>query len=345
MTGPPAEGRPTDAEFAALGEFGVIARIIDRLGDAAARDIVVPPGDDAAAWAVPPGLVIATTDAATEGRHWRRDTMSLTDAGWRAVAACVSDLAAMGAIPDAILVALLAGPDLTLDGIDALTEGMAAACRVHAVRIAGGDVVRAGGTALTVTALGHVPWDDERPGEARLLRRHAARPGDAIAVSGWPGASAAGLTLIEAGQTDEPEAAALVNAHRRPAARLALGRAAAAAGIRCAIDISDGLAQDLGHVAAASRAGLTVHAEAIPCHPAAISLLGEQRARELALGGGEDYELALAGPADVLRALGTLELPVTVIGEVTGDRDGRVRFLDSAGRPVAVHRAGWDSLR
>lgn len=334
-----------------LGEFGLIARIIERLGEAAARDIVVPPGDDAAAWRTGPGLVVATTDAATEGRHWRRDTMSLDDAGWRAIAACVSDLAAMGAVPDAVLVAVLAGPGITLDDLDALTDGMAAACHAHGVRIAGGDIVRAAATALAVTAIGHIAH--EPSATPALLRRSAARPGDAIAVSGVLGASAAGLALIEEGRAATPEAAPLVAAHRRPLARLALGQAALAAGVRCAIDISDGLVQDLAHVTAASGhgagdaggVGVTLLAEALPLHPAAVALLGEERARNLALGGGEDYELALIGPAEVLRSLSTASLPLTVVGEVTAGAAGGVRLIDGLGHAYMAPAAGWDSLQ
>ncbi|MDA1061770.1 MAG: AIR synthase related protein, partial [Chloroflexi bacterium] len=97
------------------GEFGLIARILERLGEAAALDIAVPPGDDAAAWAAEPGLQIATVDAQVEGTHWRRDTMSLADVGWRAVATAVSDLAAMGARASYVLIAAELGPGLSAE--------------------------------------------------------------------------------------------------------------------------------------------------------------------------------------------------------------------------------------
>lgn len=320
------------------GEFALIDRILARLGDAAAKDILVPPGDDAAAWRVPGGSIVATTDSQSEGTHWRRDTMSLTDVGWRAVASTVSDLAAMGAEPGYLLVTAVLGPDATPADLDAFTDGLAAGCRCHGTRVAGGDIVRGAATVFSLTALSRVS-----PAEA-LLRRDAARPGDAIAVSGTPGASAAGLILISAHRVSEPTAAPLIEAHRRPVARLALGRAALAAGVRCGIDVSDGLLQDLGHIARRSGVGIEIDLAAVPVHPAAAALLGADRARDLALGGGEDYELVLAGRAEVLAALATPALPVTVIGRVVAAHPGEARALDAHGQAYTPSVRGWDQL-
>lgn len=325
-----------------FGEFALIDRIIERLGDAAATDILVPPGDDAAVWTAPGEAVVATTDALVEGTHWRRDTMSPADVGWRAIAASVSDIAAMGATPAHALVATVLATSFTLDDVDALIDGMAEACRRHGVRIAGGDITRGNETAVVVTLLGGAAL---QRGGARVLRRDAARAGDAVAVSGTPGAAAAGLALIEAGREAEPSAAALIAAHRRPIARVALGRAAVEAEIACAIDISDGLLQDLGHIAGRSGAGIEIDLEALPLHPAAVELLGEQQARDLALGGGEDFELALTGPARALEGLATPELAVGVIGHVVAEHAGEVVVRDASGRRYDPPSPGWDQLR
>ncbi len=327
-----------------LGEFGLIERIIERLGEAAAHDILVPPGDDAAAWAHEGAAAVATVDSLAEGTHWRRDTMSPADVGWRCAATSLSDLAAMGAEPGPLLIAAQLGPDVSLEDLDSFVDGLAAACRCLGARIAGGNIARAASTSFSATAIGSA-----RDGDA-LLRRDAARPGDAVAVSAAPGAAAAGLALIEAGQAAEPEAAALVAAHRRPPARLALGRAAASAGLRCAIDLSDGLLQDLGHVAAASGVAIEIEATALPLHPAAVALLGRDRALALALGGGEDYELALCGPAATLDALGADAAaeglpPLTRIGRVTAGPPGDVAAIDESGGRIDPTSTGWDQLR
>ena len=326
-----------------IGEFGLIDRIVARLGDAAARDIVVPPGDDAAAWAIDAGLAVATVDTLAEGTHWRRDTMSFADVGWRAVATSVSDLAAMGAAPGYVLIAAELGADVELGDVDAFTEGVADACRRYGVRVAGGNVAGAVATSVSTTAFGTATTRED--GTAALLRRDAARPGDLVAVSGTPGAAAAGLALIETGRAAERGATPLVEAHRRPPARLALGRAAVDAGVRCAIDISDGLLQDLGHVARASGVGIELEAGRLPLHPAATELLGAENAAELALRGGEDYELALTAPAATLGALPPADTALTTIGRVVTAHPGEVVVLGGDSRPLAQPSGGWDQLR
>ena len=318
-----------------------------RLGEAAARDILVPSGDDAAAWANRGAVTVATTDALVEGVHWRtglqgaRPTMSWADAGWRAIASNVSDIAAMGAIPDFALVSAVLGTGLDLEALDCLIEGMGAACVAHGVRIAGGDIDRGSQTVLGVTLIGHARGTVEAPA---LLRRDGARVGDAIAVSGYPGASAAGLAVIEAGRESEAGVEPLLEAHRRPRARVELGHAALEAGVRCAIDVSDGLLQDLGHIARRSGVGIEVDLDALPISMDAVGALGVGRARDLALGGGEDYELALAGAEAALHSLWRDELPVTVIGRVVAEHPGEAWALDGRGARYVPPSSGWDHL-
>ncbi len=326
-----------------LGEFSLIDRIVSRLGESAARDILVPPGDDAAAWLPEDGATVATIDVLTEGTHWRRDTMSLADAGWRAVAANVSDLAAMGATPSMLLIGITLGPTLTVEDVDALAEGIAGACRAHHVRVAGGDLVRGETTSISIAAYGVARM--RRDGTPALLRRGGARPGDRVAVSGTPGASAAGLALIEAGRASLPAAEPLLRAHRRPRARVALGQSAAAGGVGCGMDISDGLLQDLGHIAVASGCGIELAAAALPLAPAAVSILGHEAALDLALGGGEDFELILCGPEGILRSLDRSDLPVTLIGRVVANHPGEVIVLTEDGATYEPPSRGWDQLK
>ncbi len=343
-----------------LGEFALIDRIVAHLGEAAARDIVVPSGDDAAAWTTVEGYAVATIDALVEGTHFRRDTMSMADVGWRAVAANVSDLAAMGAEPQYLLIATLLGPDVTLEDVDGLAQGIGEACVAMGVRVAGGDIVRAGTTGLSIAAYGRArQTTDDTP---VLLRRGGARPGDRVAVSGHIGAAAAGLALIETGRGNQVAAAPLVRAHRRPVGRVALGRAAVARGVRCAIDCSDGLLQDLGHIAERSHVGIEVALAQVPLHPAAVELLGAQVALDLALGGGEDFELVLTGGREALMALDGArrsgsagagiprlgredDVPVTLIGRVVAEHPGEVIAWAEDGSVYEPPRRGWDQTR
>ena len=325
-------------------EFSLIRRVIERLGEAAADDILVPPGDDGAAWREDTaGAAVATIDLLAEGTHWRPDTMTMADVGWRAVAANVSDLAAMGAVPLHLLVGTVVGPTLSPQQLDCLIDGLAAGCLAHEVRIVGGDIVRGASTSIAVAAYGRAAAPG--PGRATaLLERGRARPGDAVAVSGTPGASAAGLRLIDEGRSSAPGAAPLLAAHRRPEARTALGQAAIASGIRCAIDISDGLLQDLSHVARASALGIEVDCSLVPLHAAARTLLGSRVALDLALGGGEDFELLLAGDRSELEQLGSARLPVTVIGSVVDDHRSQLIALGSDGQRYEPPTRGWDQL-
>lgn len=196
---------------------------------------------------------------------------------------------------------------------------------------------------LSITLLGEASTTTE--GAPALLLRSAAQVGDAIAVSGHPGAASSGLALIEAGRDDEDGVAALLEAHRRPRARTALGLAAIAAGVRCAIDVSDGLLQDAGHIAERSAVGIELSLDALPLHAAAVTALGESTARDRALGGGEDYELLLVGPRAALEMLGTAEVPVTIIGRVVEEHRGEAWAVDANNERYEPPSRGWDHLR
>ena len=198
--------------------------------------------------------------------------------------------------------------------------------------LAGGNVSRAAELSLTVTAVGSVA-----PG--RALRRSGARPGDRLLVSGSLGGAALGL---------HPRApASALRRQRRPEPRVALGRALAGVASAC-IDLSDGLLQDLGHLAHASGVGAVVRAGSLPLHPALRRLAAlDPRLAELALAGGEDYELlAAVPPGRVPRALAAaarLRVPLREVGEVVRGRG--VRALGPGGRPLRLERAGHDHLR
>jgi thiamine-monophosphate kinase len=192
--------------------------------------------------ATPDGRVVATTDFLLEGQHFRRDTSSARDVGHKAAARSLADVAAMGAVPSALLVALAAPGDLPVSWARDLAAGLAAECaRVPGASVIGGDTARAPSVLLAVTGLGDLA------GRAPVLRSGAA-PGDVVAVAGPLGHAAAGLALLRAGVTDGP----LVAAQLRPAPPYDAGPEAADLGATAMIDTSDGLLADLGHIAAAS---------------------------------------------------------------------------------------------
>ncbi|HVE98299.1 MAG TPA: thiamine-phosphate kinase [Mycobacteriales bacterium] len=288
------------SRLAAVGEFGLIRRLVPRFALTAA--VEVGPGDDAAVVRSSDGRVVATTDLLVEGRHFRLDWSSPYDVGRKAAAQSLSDVAAMGARPTALLVGLGAPPETAVDLLEAVAEGLAAECGLVGATVVGGDVVRTDGLLLAVTALGDL--EGRRP-----VRRDGARPGDRIVVAGGLGGAAAGLAMLTAGRSDVP--AEVLAAHRRPEPPYAAGPLLAASGATSLIDVSDGFAGDLGHVLEASGVGATVDVEAIPRHRALRTRWADDIAADVLtawlVSGGEDHALvATLSPGDVAAATAAL---------------------------------------
>jgi thiamine-monophosphate kinase len=312
-----------------LGEHALIARITARL--AMPPWVVVGPGDDAAVIAPARGaLDVLTTDAQVDGVHFDLRFVPPDAVGHRALAVNLSDLAAMGAEPRAALLSLLLPETLELEAIDRIMDGLLALAARHRVTLVGGNITRTPGPlALDVTAIGSV-----RP--RRVLTRGGARPGDDVYVTGTLGDAAVGLQILKAQAHADvrPEIpGGCVERYRRPEPRvragLLLGRNRAASSC---MDLSDGLADAVRQVAAASDAGMTIDAAAIPISEG--SRQWHERAgrdpAETGLTGGDDYELLFTvRPAQrgrlrgVIRQLG--DLRVTRIGVVTRQRDVLLR--------------------
>lgn len=320
----------------APGEFELIARLTALFGR--------PPdglgiGDDAATWTADAGSIeVATTDMLVEGVHFRLDWTSPEDLGWKALAVSLSDLAAMGATPGRALVSIAvdaARRELVLD----VARGLQSLAARTGTWIVGGDTVRSPGPLVVNVAL------VGRADPARLLRRDAARVGDLAGVTGVLGAASAALALLSEGSAPpDPAAAPLLAALHRPLARLGAGQRLASGGVRCAIDISDGLASEALHLARSSGVGIEIDVEAVPLAPEAVELLGARRSRELALTGGEDYELLFTFDprlrAELAAAL-AIDGGLTVIGEVTDRVPARTASFVEAGRALDLAAPGY----
>jgi thiamine-monophosphate kinase len=274
------------------GEFAAISRIRRRLPGPPEGELWV--GDDAAVLGPVPGALLFSTDMAVAGVHGDLSLIGVDDFGWRALAAAVIDIAAMGGRARHAVVAV-AGPPST--DLDLLYEGLASSADAHGCPIVGGDLSGCPTMVVAVAVTGSV--DDGPPAVARA----GACSGDTLFVTGPLGAAAAGLRRLReaAGPSATPKDVAadpaadpadqaairrLVDAHRRPRARLAEGEVARRAGASAMVDVSDGLAADLGHLADASALGVAL--DVVPCAPGATL--------DDALGGGEDYELVIAAP-------------------------------------------------
>jgi len=327
-----------------LGEFGVIARlnnmVVQERGgpdNGAAFDfrLLVDTGDDTAAWHTGPATQLFTTDTVVEGVHFTRQTTPWRDLGWKSLASNISDIAAMGGSPLYALITLGLPPETQIADLKELYRGMLEIGNQYGVGIIGGDMVRSPVVFITVALTGV-------QGGGSMLRS-TARPGDQLAVTGYLGGSGGGLKLMQENSKASPEAAAyLCNVHRRPVPDVAAGQILIEAGVVTAMDISDGLSDDLSKLCLASGVSAKISADRIPAH----SLLKEafpEHYLDLALNGGEDYKLLFAAPPELMeRVMNRLPEGASIIGEITAGEPGRVVVLDSAGKETVATRHGWD---
>jgi thiamine-monophosphate kinase len=331
-----------------LGEFGLIDRLQARIvargtGLSAAGGLELGIGDDAAVWLPAAGArQVITTDALIEDVHFRRSTTSWRDLGWKALAVNVSDVAAMGATPRHALITLGLPGETLLADILALYDGFLDLAELYGLQIIGGDVVSAQVVVLNVTVIGEA--------SGPLLRRDAGRAGEALAVTGALGGSTGGLLLLEAGRVTAASDEPLLIAHLRPRPRVAEAALLVEAGVRCGMDLSDGLLGDSAHLCERSGLSATLELERVPIAPRLLEAFGAD-ALDLAVGGGEDYELLCAAPLETIErarlALAALGTSLTVVGRLEPRRAGEplVRLVDRAGRPARLSRASWDHFR
>jgi thiamine-monophosphate kinase len=310
--------------IASVGERALIARLRARAGATPAH-VEIGIGDDAATIAGEPGSVaVVTTDALVEGVHFRREWTSARATGHKALAVNLSDLAAMGAAPRASFLSLALPDDYPLADFDAFADGFAALAAASGAALAGGNLARSPGPVVaSVTAMGAAR-------RRRVLRRNTARAGHELYVTGSVGAAAAGLALVSAGVPRDglnPGALAAIGRYEEPDARWRLGWMLGRSGtVSAAMDVSDGLGTTARDIAEASGLGVILDAEAIPVDEAARDWARSAGldAVTFALGGGEDYELAVAVPprlrsrflAAARRARG---VPVTRIGQFVAE--------------------------
>jgi thiamine-monophosphate kinase len=221
-----------------------------------------------------------------------------------------------------------------VDDVTALYKGMLDLAQEYGVAIVGGDISRAPIVAITITILGASP-------KKQFLTRSTAKPGEVVAVTGYLGAADAGLEMLTKKlKFDPPATACFKQAFLYPYPRIAEGQLLLEQGVKTAIDISDGLISDLGHIGQNSRVGARIEAYRVPIEPMVKTEFGE-RALELALTGGEDYELLFTAGAEVMDKIKrSASCPITVIGEIIAGKG--VTVVDRRGNPIKLDKAGWE---
>lgn len=322
-----------------MGEFELLAKLRERLPEAGPK-VKLGSGDDAAV-TVPGGATATSVDALVDGVHFRRAESGLDAIGRKALATALSDLAAMGAEAGEAYVTLGAPEDFGEADFFTLLDGLLGLAGDTGVTLAGGDVTRAPALTLAITVVGHAASADA------FVSRAGAEPGDVLVLTGELGGASAGRLLLDdpslAEAVPEDTAARLRGRQLKPTPRLRSGLALAAAGARAMIDLSDGLAGDAGHVAQASGVALEIDTAALPLAKglAEVAAAAGRDPLQLAVSGGEDYELLAAVPperlADTSTSIGkAAETSLTPIGRVAAGEGVEIRLpggelLEAAG--------------
>ncbi len=318
-----------------MGEFGLIDLLAKMAGGQKNEHLLIGIGDDAAAWRGDASIQLATVDSFIEGVHFPSGIASWPELGWKALAANLSDIAAMGGVPRYALVSLALPEDTDVDDVTDLYKGMLDLAQQYGVAIVGGDVSRAPIVAINITILGTSP-------KKQILTRSTAKPGELVAITGYLGAAAAGLEMLTKKlKFDPPATACFKQAFLYPYPRIAEGQLLLDQGVKTAIDTSDGLISDLGQIGKASSVGARVESERVPVEPMVKDGFDEKKALELALSGGEDYELLFTAGAEVIdRVKRAASCPITVIGKIIAGKG--VTVVDNRGNPINVGQAGWE---
>jgi thiamine-monophosphate kinase len=321
-----------------LGEFGLIELIASIVGKPSKHDLILGIGDDTAAWRAEKSIQLGTTDILIQDVHFSLDTITWRDLGWKALAVNISDIAAMGGTPTYALVSLGLPQETEVDSVVELYRGLKEIAKQYKVAIVGGNISRARMVIVDVSMIGEAA--------KRLLTRSAASPGDQIAVTGYLGQSAAGLRMLKSGlKLDKKTATLLREAHLHPTPRVAEGQILVRYGVKVAIDLSDGLISDLSHICKASQVGAKIWTNKLPIHPSTRAAF-KHEALELALSGGEDYELLFTAKSKLIDKVSSfMSIPVTVIGEIVSNHVGQIILVDKQGQTVKWSKRGWDHFK
>jgi len=328
-----------------LGEFGLIDFIrsttdkFKKPEHDSWQQLLVGIGDDAAAWQSNNYIQLATTDTLVQDIHFNLNTITWEELGWKALAVNLSDIAAMGGIPRYTLSSLALPGELEVENIAKFYNGMMHLAEQFEVALAGGDIVAASNIVITVTVMGHTRGKT-------ILKRSTAIPGEQIAVTGYLGLSAAGLEMLQGRISLDPAISTILRqGHLHPLPKVKEGQILVEQGVKTAIDVSDGLIADLDHICECSKVSARIRIEQMPVHP--LVKANFPNYQQLALYGGEDYELLFTADKDIIgQAKQALACPITVIGDITEEKlPQRVTVVDSKGNVIHYERGGWEHFK
>lgn len=328
-----------------IGEFELINRIKKQIQQcntptrSTAEDIIIDIGDDAAAWKNRGSIQLATTDVMVESVHFDLNYTDWYSLGYKAIAVNLSDIASMGGIPQYALISLSIPEYTETEDITELYNGMINICNIYGVKITGGNISLSSKITINVFLTGYST-------DKMVMTRDSATPGQKIAVTGYTGLSMAGMTILKNRlQVDNESLALFKKCHLQPEPRIEEGQILKKAGVKTAIDISDGLIADLKHICESSKVSAKINLQSIPLHPL-LQKYFKEKALDMALNGGEDYEIIFVAPeAKINNIKNILKCPLHIIGETGILPPGEIEFTGNQGTITEIKSSGWDHFR
>jgi thiamine-monophosphate kinase len=329
-----------------IGQFPLINKISQLIDDCKDNSVswqntIEAAGDDCAVWLGEDVKYFGKVDCQVESVHFNLDVISWQDLGRKALAVNLSDIASMGGLPRYAMVSLGLPLDTEVDDVMSLYGGILELAKETGTAVVGGNISRSLVIFIDISLIGAAG----NPA-GNYLSRSSAKAGDLIAVTGSLGSAAAGLRLLTGrDQTENTQYDSLMQAFLRPEPRLKEGILLEKMGVKAAIDISDGLLADLDHICSASKAGAKVYLKELPVLPALRNAFPENY-YEMALAGGEDYQLLFTAPEPIInKVIENCDYPVSVIGEITEQSEERIQLFDESGRIIKTDKLGWDHLK
>ena len=333
----------TQKTISDYSEFQLIDKIIKKIPHFISSDIIVNTGDDAAVFKTNKNnLVVTSIDSFVENVHWDPIKQNYYHAGWKAINAAVSDIAAMGAYATYITVACSLKKKMFYKDFLELINGIRDACKELKINLIGGNLTSADINVITVSAFGEI---QKKNSNIKIMQRGNASIDDKILLSGPIGGAAAGRKLLQKKTLTKNEKK-MIKIFNQPKARTDIGEPIARQGVKCTIDISDGLLQDLLHICYASKVNAEVQLKDIPTYTEVIKSFGLPQAQQMALYGGEDYELLFTANTRTINHLASKHIPFYIIGSIKEANNTKknysISLIEQEKTTLITKNHGWE---
>ena len=330
-----------------IGQFGLIDMISKLIYESRQpqseswQDLKTGVGDDCAVWQGKNTCYLSKVDSQVQNVHFTLDLISWRDLGWKALSVNLSDIAAMGGRPLFAMVSLGLPYETEVEDVMSLYKGLLELAGQTGTTVIGGHISTSPNLFIDLNVTGCTASID-----GTVLARSKAQPGELIGVTGWLGSAAAGLNMLRHKIVLEPTTAEYLRmAFTHPEPRLEEGKLLLEQGVRCAIDISDGMLADLAHICKASGVSAEIKSDLLPIRPEVKTAFSD-RAFDWAVSGGEDYQLLFTASASSMKVIQKIcRYPVSIIGEIKAGLTGQISIIDKSGCRISPKTQGWDHFK